>query len=112
MSSPFLAWPSTVLRFPVKAHHRDDAGWARVAEAVRIIDDHRTAQALRRAAAEFRAGEPQIFAQVIVHREFIADFRRAVAAAVDGHREGRHVSTPLIISWVTGEARKRWPVAS
>src|SRR5262252_835894 len=99
-------------RFAVKAHRRDDAGRAGVTRAVRIIDDHRAAQALRRAAAEFGAGEPKIFAQIIVHGEFVANFRRAVYATIDRYAQRRHASTPLIISWLTGTARKRWPVAS
>src|SRR6202008_4832155 len=99
-------------RFAVKAHRRDDAGRAGIAGAVRVIDDHCAAQTLRCAAAEFGAGEPEIFAQIIVHREFVAHFRRAVYATIDRHAQRRHVSTPLIISCVTGKARKRWPVAS
>src|SRR5262249_24994205 len=99
-------------RFTVEAHRRHDAGRAGVTGAVRIIDDHRAAQALRCPAAEFGAGEPEIFAQIVVHRELVADLRRAVCAAIDRHAQRRHVSTPLIISWVTGKERKRWPVAS
>ena len=43
-------------RFAIEAYRRDDAGRARVAGAVRIIDDHGAAQTLCRAAAEFGAG--------------------------------------------------------
>src|SRR5262249_20830611 len=76
-------------RFAVKACRRHDARRAGVTAAVWIIDDHRAAQTLRRAAAEFGAGEAEIFAQIIVQRQLVADLRRAIAAAVDGHRYGR-----------------------
>src|SRR5580704_9632520 len=99
-------------RFAVEARRRHDAGRARMTRAVRIIDDHRAAQTLRRAAAEFGASEAEIFAQIVVHGELVADLGRSVAAAVDRHVQRRHVSPPLIIGCVTGKDRKRWPVAS
>ena len=61
--------------FAVEAHRRHDAGRAGVARAVGVIDDHRAAQALRGAAAELRAGQPEMLAQEVVHRQIVAHVR-------------------------------------
>ena len=50
---------------------------------------------------------PEIFAQKIVHRQFVAHFDRAVRAAVDRERQSGHASTPLSMAWVTGSDWKR-----
>src|SRR5262245_25765660 len=94
-------------RLAVEAHCRDDAGGSSVAVTVGIIDDDRATQALRCAAAELGAGHPEILAQEIVHRQFVAHLPRAVSASVDGDGQHRHLSTPLIMAWVTGKDRKR-----
>ena len=96
----------------VEAHRRDDAGRAGVAGPVGIVDDHRAAQALRGAAAEFRAGHAQILAQEIVHRQFVAHLDRAVGAAVDRQAQSSSRKHSLEHSSVTGSDWKRWPVAS
>ena len=74
-------------RFAVEACGRDDAGRARMARSVGIIDDDRATQALRGAAAELGAGHAQIFAQEIVHCQVVAHVLRAVGATVDGDGE-------------------------
>src|SRR5271165_4128445 len=94
-------------RLAVEVDGRDDAGRAGVAVTIGIIDDDRAAQALRGAATELGAGHAEILAQEIVHREFVAHVPRAVGASVDGDGERRHLSTPLIMAWVTGKDRKR-----
>src|ERR1700730_7628109 len=99
-------------RFSIKAHRGDDAGRARVAGAVRVIDDDSAAQALRGAAAELGAGHPEIFAQEIVHRQIVAHVGRVVRMAVDGDAQCRHASAPLSMADVTGRDWKRRPVAS
>src|SRR3954469_21851305 len=99
-------------RLAVEACRRNDAGGAGVAGPVRIIDDDRATQALRGAAAKLGAGHPEILAQEIVHRQLVAHLARAVGASIDGDGELRHLRTPLIMAWVTGKDRKRWPVAS
>src|SRR5580704_2952978 len=74
-------------RFAVEACGRDDAGRARIARPVGIIDDNRATQALRSAAAELGAGHAQIFAQEIVHCQVVAHVLWAVGASVDGDGE-------------------------
>src|SRR5215510_990821 len=94
-------------RLAVEAHRRNDAGGPGVARAVGIIDDDRAAQALRGAAAELGTGHPEILAQEIIHRQFVAHLARAVSASIDRDGQHRHLSTPLIMAWVTGKDRKR-----
>src|SRR5947209_1665064 len=111
-----LAVPSVPLdgadRLAVKIHGGRDAGRGGGAGAVGRIDDDGAAQALRGAAAELGAGHAEYLAQKIVHRKIVANVHRTVLAAVDGQAEGRHASTPFNRLAVTGNARKRWPVAS
>src|SRR6266566_1138664 len=105
--SPFLARPSTVrIDLPLKLT-AGTTGGAGVARPVGIIDDDRAAQALRRAAAELGTGHPEILAQKIVHRQFVAHLPRAVSAFIDGDGQHRHLSAPLIMAWVTGRDWKR-----
>src|SRR4029078_12105100 len=99
-------------RLAVKVCRRNNAGRAGVAGAVGIIDDDRATQALRGAATELGAGHPEVLAQEIIHRQLVAHLARAVGASIDGDGELRHLRTPLIMAWVTGKDRKRWPVAS
>src|SRR5215207_8652206 len=99
-------------RFAVEADRRRDAGRVGVAGPVGVVDDHRAAQALRRAATELRAGHAEVLAQEIVHRQFVAHLDRAMGAAVDGQGEARHESAPFSIFSVTGSDWKRLPVAS
>src|SRR5450432_1423983 len=82
-------------RLAVEARRRHDTGRAGVAGAVRIIDDHRTAQALRGAAAEFGAGHAKMLAQKIVHGQFVAHLGRSEGVAVDGDGKARHAIAPL-----------------
>ena len=70
-------------RLAVKACCRNPAGGAGGAGPVGIIDDDRATQALRGAAAELGAGHPEILAQEIVHRQFIAHGPRAISATID-----------------------------
>src|SRR6516165_1642422 len=94
-------------RLAVEVHRRNDAGGAGVARPVGIIDDHRAAQALRDAAAELGTGHPEILAQEIVHRQFVAHLARTVSATIDRDDQHRRLRTPLIMAWVTGKDRKR-----
>src|SRR5271170_6143321 len=65
-------------RLAIEACGRDDAGRARVASPIAAIDDDRAAQALRGAAAEFGAGQSEVFAQEVVHRQVVAHFTGAM----------------------------------
>src|SRR5262252_9495825 len=89
-------------RLAVEARRGDDASGTGEARAVGIVDDHRTAQALRHAAAELGAGHAEIFAQVVVHRQIIAHVGRSVGATVDGNGESGHLRASLSMAWVTG----------
>ncbi len=82
-------------RLAIEARRRNDAGRAGVARPIRIIDDHRATQALRGAAAELGAGQPEEFAQEIVHRQVVAHVHRAVRATVDRDAQCGHASAPL-----------------
>ena len=94
-------------RLAVETHRRDDTGRAGETRSVCIVDDDGAAQALSGTAAELGAGHPEIFAQEIVHRQFIAHLPRAVSATIDRDGQHRHLSAPLIMAWVTGNDWKR-----
>src|SRR5450830_1720133 len=89
--------------FAVEARRRNNAGRAGVARPVGIIDNHRASQALRSAAAELGAGQPEVLAQKIIHGQIVAHFHRAVCATIDRDAQCIHVSTPLSMCWVTGK---------
>src|SRR5688572_27759349 len=99
-------------RLAVEICRRDHARRAGGAGPVGVVDDDGAAQALGGAAAELGAGEPQVFAQEVVHRQLVAHLGWTVGAAVDGQCQRCHASAPLRIFWVTGRDWKRWPVAS
>src|SRR5947209_8045706 len=88
--------------FAVEACRRNHAGWAGLAGAVRIINDHRATQTLSGSAPEFGAGQPEIFAQEIIHTQIIAHLHRAIGATIDADPETAHDRAPLSMGWVTG----------
>src|ERR1700733_1647805 len=85
-------------RLAGEACRGDDTGRTGLTRAIGIVDDHRATQALRASAAEFCAGQSQIFAQEIVHRQFVANLDRPVSLAVDRYAHRGHWSTPLIMA--------------
>src|ERR1700722_16742882 len=94
-------------RFAVEACGRNDAGWARMARPIRIIDDDRATQALRRPAAELGAGHAEMFAQKIIHCQIVAHVLRTVGATVDHDGERSHLGASasracLSMAWDTG----------
>jgi hypothetical protein len=94
-------------RLAIEARRRNDAGWDRVAGPAGIIDNYRTAQALRGAAAVLGAGHSEVLAQKIIHCQIVAHILRAVRTAIDRERECRHASAFLSMAWVTGRDWKR-----
>ena len=91
-----------------------DAGVGRLGRAVGLVADDDAGAALADAAAELGAGEVEVFAEVVVHRQAVGDRVRPDRLAVHRHRYGDrlHQSAALIMSEVTGRVAKRLPVAS
>src|SRR5262245_54323024 len=101
-------------RFVGKKINRGDAAMDRARGAVRMVDDDDAGAAGADAAAELGAGQVEIFAQIVVHREPFRDLVRADRGAVHPHadRHDLHRSAALMVSAVTGSASKRLPIAS